>query len=85
LDNAQHLIDALTKDYTIKINWDATKYIGFAIEWDYTTGRYIYTCQDTYQKCCYDSIKHSTPKKKQNLPHPHIAPQYGAKNSIHRG
>jgi hypothetical protein len=32
LEDAQHLIDALKKDYTITINWDATKYIGLTIE-----------------------------------------------------
>ncbi len=31
-EDAQHLIDALKQDYTITINWDATKYIGL---WDY--------------------------------------------------
>ena len=36
LDDAKHLIDALKKDYVITINWNATKYIGLTIEWDYT-------------------------------------------------
>ena len=35
LEDAQHLIDVLKKDYTITINWDATKYIGLTLEWDY--------------------------------------------------
>jgi hypothetical protein len=32
LEDAQHLIDALKKDYTITIDWDATKYIGLTIK-----------------------------------------------------
>jgi hypothetical protein len=35
MKDAQHLIDALKQDYTITIDWDATKYIGLTLEWDY--------------------------------------------------
>ena len=35
-EDAQHLIDALEKDYTISTDWDAAKYIGLTIDWDYT-------------------------------------------------
>ena len=34
-EDAQHLIDALEKEYTIPTDWDATKYIGLTIDWDY--------------------------------------------------
>ena len=34
-EDAQHLINAPKKHYTISINWDATKYIGLTIHWDY--------------------------------------------------
>ena len=39
LENAQHLIDALKKDYTITIDWDTTKYIRLTIKWDYAKGK----------------------------------------------
>jgi hypothetical protein len=32
MDNAKHLINVLKKDYTITVDWDATKYIGLTIE-----------------------------------------------------
>ncbi len=35
IEDSQHLIDALKQDYTITIDWDATKYIGLTLEWDY--------------------------------------------------
>jgi hypothetical protein len=35
MDDAKHLINALQKDYTITVDWDATKYIGLTIKWDY--------------------------------------------------
>jgi hypothetical protein len=35
MEDAHHLIDALKQEYTITIDWDATKYIGLTLEWDY--------------------------------------------------
>jgi hypothetical protein len=35
MEDAKHLIDALKQDYTITINWDATKYIGLTLKWDF--------------------------------------------------
>ena len=35
----KHLIEVLRKDYTITVNWEATKYIGLTIKWDYDKGR----------------------------------------------
>jgi hypothetical protein len=35
LEDAHHLIKALKKDCSISVDWDATKYIGLTIEWDY--------------------------------------------------
>ncbi len=34
LEDAQHLIKALKKDYNITVDWDATKYIELTIKWD---------------------------------------------------
>ncbi len=35
MEDTQHLIDTLKQDYTITIDWDATKYIGLTLKWDY--------------------------------------------------
>jgi hypothetical protein len=35
MEDTQHLIDVLKKDYTVTIDWDANKYIGLTIKWDY--------------------------------------------------
>jgi hypothetical protein len=32
MEGAQHLVDALKQDYTITIDWDATKYIGLTLK-----------------------------------------------------
>ena len=78
MEDAKHLINALQKDYTITVDWNATKYIGITIEWDYKTQK-VYTHMPGYLSKALLRFKHDVPKTKQNPPHPHVAPQYGAK------
>jgi hypothetical protein len=77
-EDAQHLIDALEKDYTISTDWDATKYIGLTIDWDYAK-RKVYIHMPGYLAKALQRFKHPTPAKQQNSPHPHVSPNYGAK------
>ncbi len=56
LEDAQHLIDALKNDYTITIDWDATKYIGLTIKWDYAKGKVHAHMPGYLPKAYYDSI-----------------------------
>jgi hypothetical protein len=35
MEDAKHLINTLQKDYTIIVDWNATKYIELTIKWDY--------------------------------------------------
>ena len=35
-ENADHLIQALIKLYTISINWTGAPYCGLKLDWDYT-------------------------------------------------
>jgi hypothetical protein len=74
LDDAKHLIDALKKDYIITIDWNATKYIGLTIEWDYTKGK-VHVHMQEYLPNALLRFNHPKPKKKQNSPHPHVIPQ----------
>jgi hypothetical protein len=39
MEDAKHFIEALKKDYTITIDWGATKYIGLTIDWGYNKGQ----------------------------------------------
>ena len=77
-EDAQHLIDAQEKDYTISTDWDVMKYIGLTIDWDYVK-RKVYIHMPGYLSKAMQRAKHPTPTKQQNSPHPHIAPNYGAK------
>ena len=78
MDDAKHLINVLKKDYTIIVDWDATKYIGLTIEWDYVNCK-VSAHMPGYLPKALLRFKHTTPKKKQNSPHPHVITKYGAK------
>ncbi len=39
MEDAQHLIEALKHNYTIAIDWGATKYIGLTFDWIYNKGQ----------------------------------------------
>ena len=77
-EDAQHLINAIQKDYNITVDWEAHKYIGLTIEWDYLN-RKVHLHMPGYLNKALLRFKHEMPKTKQNSPHPHVAPQYGAK------
>jgi hypothetical protein len=78
LEDAQHLIEALKKDYNITVDWDATKFIGLTIKWDYVNCK-VHIHMPGYLSKALLGFSHPQPKKKQNSPYPHVAPQYGAK------
>ena len=67
LDYAQHLIDALKKDYTITIDWNATKYIGLTIKWDYAKGK-VHIHMPGYLPKALLRFNHPQPKKKRCTP-----------------
>ncbi len=69
-EDATHLIEALEKDYTITINWDANKYIRLTIKWDYDNGK-VHMHMPGYTEKTLKRFNHEKPSKKQNSPHPH--------------
>ena len=66
------------ENYEITIDQTATKYIGLTIEWDYED-RKVHTSMPGYLSKAFVRFKHEIPHKKQNSPHPHVIPNYGAK------
>jgi hypothetical protein len=60
------------------VDWDATKYIGLTIEWDYKN-RKAHIHMPGYLKKAFTRFKHQKPDKIQNSPHPHVITHYGAK------
>jgi hypothetical protein len=80
-EDAQHLINTIQKDFTITIDWDATKYIGLTVKWDYMN-RKVYLHMPGYLTKTLQRFKDEIPKSKQKTPHPHVAPQYGIKQEF---
>jgi hypothetical protein len=76
--DAEHLISMLKQDYNITIDWEATKYIGLTIEWDFKKNQ-VHTYMPGYLDKALICFKHKAPIKKQNSPHPYICPNYGPK------
>jgi hypothetical protein len=65
--DVDHLINALKKHYTITVDKEATKYIGLAIEWEYTNGK-VHTHMPGYLPKVMMQFKHETPNKIQKFP-----------------
>ncbi len=65
-----HLIEALKEDYTITVDWEATKYIGLTIEWDYENGK-VHIHKPGYLENTMTRFGHKKTDKVLNSPHPH--------------
>ncbi len=76
--DVEHLVNILKQDYDITIDREAKKYIGLTMEWD-LPNQQVHTHMPGYLDKTLIHFKHEAPKKRQNSPHPHIAPTYGAK------
>jgi hypothetical protein len=69
MEDVQHLIEALKQDYTITIDWGATKYIGLTIYWGYDKGQ-VHVHMPGYLDKVFLKFKHVAPSKKQTHPIP---------------
>jgi hypothetical protein len=77
-NDADHIINALKKYYTITVDKDAAKYIGLTIKWNYENGK-VHIFMPGYLAKTMIRFKHETPTKIQNSPHCHIEIKYGLK------
>ena len=67
-NNADHLIQALQKLYTISINWTGPLFYGLTIYWDYAAR----TCKISMPKYLQTALlkfQHPAPKRPQHAPH----------------
>ncbi len=77
-EDADHLIATIRKYYPMTVDEDATKYIGLAIQWDYTNQK-AHIHMPGYLDKAFVRFNHKPPMTIQNSPHPHVPPNYGAK------
>ncbi len=62
----------------MRVDKEATRYIGLTIEWDYTNQKAHIHMSGYLQKALI-KFKHDMPNKIQNSLHPHVIPHYRAK------
>ncbi len=77
-EHALHLLNILKEHYEIAVDWTGNKFIGLTIDWDYPSQK-VHISMLGYIKKALTCFGHERPKRKQNSPHKHVAPIYGAR------
>jgi Reverse transcriptase (RNA-dependent DNA polymerase) len=72
----EHLEATMRRDYTITMDWDATKFCGITLEWNYTEGHCTISMPGYVEKALL-RFTHQAPAKPEHAPHPWVAPVYG--------
>ena len=76
-ENANHLIQALQKLYTIFIDWASSLFYGLTIAWDYAA-RNCDISMPNYLQTALHKFQHPAPKRLQHVPHSWSKPNYGS-------
>ena len=77
-EHANHLLEAIKEKYETSHEWEATRYIGLTIEWDYKH-QLVHISMPEYITKALQRFQHTMPKKRQDQPYPHTKVTYGAK------
>jgi hypothetical protein len=77
-EHAQHLIDMLKSFYDLTVDWEATKYCGITLDWDYAN-RTVDLSMPRYVADALHQFQHATPKQGVHAPSKWSPPQYGTK------
>jgi hypothetical protein len=75
-EHAQHLIDTLSKYYTVETDWTGGLYCGITLEWNYQQ-RYVDTSMPSYVPNKIHEFAHKKPSRAQNSPYPAAEPRFG--------
>jgi hypothetical protein len=76
--DADHLLDALKTAYRVKIDWDASRYCGLTLAWDYTN-RTVDISMPGYIDRVLMRFQHPVPSVPEHSPFAWQQPVYGAK------
>jgi hypothetical protein len=79
--HAQHLIDTLASFYELTVDWEATKYCGITLKWDYNN-RMVDLSMPNYIADALHHFQHPTPKQQVHAPSKWSPPNYGTKNQL---
>ena len=75
--DVRHLLGVLTEHYTVSKDWSGGKYIGLTLDWDYAGGQ-VHLSMPGYVAQALVEFGHEPPASRQDSPHPHTPPKYGA-------
>ena len=67
MDSAQHLINALRKNYEISIDWEGSLYCGISLKWNYEEG-YVDASMPKYVEKTLRKFDHQKPTRPQHTP-----------------
>lgn len=76
--DADHLLHTLSLHYKMTTDWDATKYCGITLEWDYNK-RTVDLSMPGYIDRALQRFAHTKPRRPEHSPHAWQKPQYGAR------
>ena len=76
-EHVEHLSSILSKHYKCSHDWNGTRYLGMAIDWNYP-GRTVHLSMLDYVPEALVRFQHKPPQKPQHQPYPHTKPTYGA-------
>lgn len=77
-EHAQHLIDTLSSFYELTVDWEATKYCGITLEWDYHN-RTVDLSMPNYVKDALHHFQHTPAKQPIHAPSKWSPPNYGTR------
>ena len=77
-EHAEHLLGVIQKHYKCSKEWDGKRYIGITLDWDYDR-RKVHLSMPGYVKTAITELGHQPPERRQDQPHRHVPPNYGAK------
>ena len=77
-EHAQHLIDTLSSFYELTVDWEATKYCGITLAWDYKNGT-VDLSMPNYVTEALHHFQHTPNKKAIHAPSQWHPPSYGTK------
>ena len=76
-EHAERFLAILRQWYPVKTDWNAQRFCGITIDWDYTQ-RTATLSMPGYVMSMLLELNHPPPKRPQHSPHPHNPIQYGA-------
>jgi hypothetical protein len=76
--DVEHLITSLEQKYTMKVDYEATQYVGINLKWDYEK-RELTCSMDGYITEALKEFQHTPPRQHFYGPSRHETPEYGAK------